>query len=95
MRLEIADAALDEAEQARDHYAGIQPELGADFLAEFRRSVDLILAYPTAWARTGHGARKRHMDQFPYSVVYRVDDQLIRIVAVMHQRQRPGYWRKR
>ena len=57
--------------------------------------MELIVSQPEAWAKAGNGARKRHMDQFPYSLIYRVDDSLIRIVAVMHQRQRPCYWRGR
>jgi len=46
--------------------------------------VELIVSHPEAWAKAGNGARKRHMDQFPYSLIYRVDDSLIRIGAVMH-----------
>jgi len=98
MRLDIAEAALDEAETARDHYAAIDAVLGERYAREFLRPVNLITSKPLAWARVGRGrrnARVRHMDRFPYSVIYLIEDDLIRIVAVMHQRQRPGYWRKR
>jgi hypothetical protein len=64
-------------------------------LKQFLRSVELIVSHTAAWAKAGNGARKRHMDQFPCSLIYRVDDDLIRIVVVMHQRQRPGHWRGR
>lgn len=98
MRLDIAQAALDEAETARDHYAAIHVSLGDRYASEFLRSVELITSQPLAWAKVGRGkrnARVRHMHRFPYSLIYLVEDDLIRIVAVMHQRQRPGYWRNR
>jgi plasmid stabilization system protein ParE len=29
---------------------------------------------------------------FPYSLVYRAEFDTVRIIAVAHQRRRPGYW---
>jgi hypothetical protein len=57
--------------------------------------VEQIVAHRAAWAKAGSGARKRYVNWFPCSLIYRIDDDLIRIVAVMHQRQRPGDWRSR
>ena len=98
MRLEIVEPALDEVAGAIDHYSAIGPQLGADFSVEFLRSLALIETQPQAWARAGQrskGARWRHMDRFPYSVIYRIESDCIRVLAVMHQRQRPGYWHGR
>ncbi|WP_438003790.1 hypothetical protein [Sorangium sp. So ce321] len=33
--------------------------------------------------------------RFPYSVLYRVRDDHIRILAIAHQNRRPFYWRGR
>ncbi len=95
MRLEIVDAALDEAEAARNHYAARQAELGQAFAGDLAHSIQWITAQPLAWAPVGKRARRRLLDRFPYAVIYRIEPDLIRIVAVMHQRQRPGYWRNR
>jgi hypothetical protein len=35
------------------------------------------------------------MRRFPFSVVYHVVDDLIRIVAIAHAKRKPGYWRTR
>ncbi|MFM9962480.1 MAG: type II toxin-antitoxin system RelE/ParE family toxin [Planctomycetaceae bacterium] len=32
---------------------------------------------------------------FPYHVVYRVDDDVLTVIAVAHHRRRPRYWRGR
>ncbi len=33
--------------------------------------------------------------RFPFSIVYCVVDDVIRIVAIAHAKLRPGYWRSR
>jgi hypothetical protein len=33
--------------------------------------------------------------RFPYSIVYKEAADKIMIVAIAHQRRRPGYWRRR
>jgi hypothetical protein len=33
--------------------------------------------------------------RFPFSVIYAHEEATIVIVAVAHQRRRPGYWRER
>jgi len=40
------------------------------------------------------GTRRYVLPDFPYSVIYFVEAAII-IVAVAHDRRRPGYWRER
>jgi hypothetical protein len=35
------------------------------------------------------------LTRFPYLVVYREDATRILVVAVAHEKRKPGYWRKR
>ena len=39
--------------------------------------------------------RSRAVDKFPYRVVYFVADELVIVLAVAHEKRRPGYWRDR
>ncbi|MGP0040576.1 MAG: type II toxin-antitoxin system RelE/ParE family toxin, partial [Rhodomicrobium sp.] len=39
--------------------------------------------------------RKCKLQDFPYTLVYRVRGQVISIFAVAHQSRKPGYWRGR
>lgn len=43
----------------------------------------------------GSGYRKLGLRPFPYTIIYRQENDTITIVAVMHQKRRPGYWRGR
>lgn len=39
--------------------------------------------------------RSRGVSGFPYRVVYLVRGELLTVVAVAHEKRRPGYWRDR
>jgi hypothetical protein len=48
------------------------------------------------WAKgTKRDARVLALHNFPYSLVYRIQGDEIRIVAVAHHSRRPGYWVER
>ena len=39
--------------------------------------------------------RRHFSDVFPYAVIYVDQPDRVPIIAVMHMKRRPGYWRKR
>jgi plasmid stabilization system protein ParE len=71
--------------------------LGAAFAAESRAAVDHVLEHPYSGAPGEAGTRRKLLQRFPYSLIYLMEgeDEHIFIVAVMHQRRKPGYWRDR
>jgi plasmid stabilization system protein ParE len=70
-------------------------ELAEDFVAEFERSVGLLQSHPELGAVWRGKFRRLPLRRFPYSIVYFLSGDLLRIVALAHQRRRPGYWRSR
>ncbi|MBI3775205.1 MAG: hypothetical protein HY273_06575 [Gammaproteobacteria bacterium] len=42
-----------------------------------------------------NGKRRYVMQRFPYSLIYTVSSEEIRILAVAHHSRRPGYWQGR
>jgi plasmid stabilization system protein ParE len=69
--------------------------LGESFLDEVERAVADVSESPERWPCFLLNSRRRLLDRFPYSLAYLVENERIYILAVMHQRSRPGYWRKR
>ena len=96
MRVEILDAALDEASDAAAYYGLEVPGLGDDFLAELDRAIIAIGEQPETWPRLGRVrqriVRRFLLSRFPYSVVYLLNDDQALVVAVAHGRRRPRYW---
>ena len=78
-----------------DHYVAVAPVLGEDFQNELERSRSVIARTPNTWPKYIHGTQRYLMKRFPYFVVFRVAVNRIEIIAIAHERQRPGYWADR
>lgn len=87
-----ADVEITEAAQ---YYEERLAGLGSNLLGEVERALDQILTNPEASQRIARRVRRKPLWQFPYSLIYAVYPDRIRIVACAHQKRRPFYWRKR
>lgn len=96
MRLIVIPPALAELQEAAAFYtASANEDLGLALVAEFERAAKLILENPKAGA-IFRGTRRRYLlRRFPYSLIYQLTAEEIRIIAVAHQHRRPGYWARR
>jgi len=84
-----------ELEEAALFYESRMAGLGKSFAAEVDRTIALVRQFPEAGSPVGPKRRRVLVARYPYSIVYRQDQNAIVIVAVAHQRRRPGYWRRR
>ena len=69
--------------------------LGRDLLGEVERVVALLCDLPDIGERLDHRRRRFSLQRFPFGIIYRVAGDELRILAIAHRRQRPGYWRSR
>ncbi len=65
------------------------------FLREMDRAILRISEAPERWPKYDSLTRRLLLTSFPFSVIYRVVEEDIEIIAVAHHRRRPGYWRDR
>lgn len=93
--VQILTQASEELEASIFYYESQQPGLGEAFLAEFKSAQERILEFPKAARLIRGDIRRRPIHRFPYSILYRVSNDEIVIVAVAHRRRRPGFWRVR
>ncbi len=91
----IHEAADAEINEAADFYNLESPGLGSVFIDEIHRAIESISQFPEAAPLVRGRVRKRPLIKFPYSLVYSVRPDEIRILAVAHQKRRPFYWRGR
>ena len=96
-RVEFGPEASAELEDAAQWYEERRPGLGLTFLA----AVDIAVESLARWPRSGApvpslpadlNARRVPVGRFPYYVAYIVTGDLIRVLAVAHERRRPVYW---
>jgi len=85
------DAETEMNEAAR-YYEERALGLGMSFLDAIEEAVDQVLANPEAYQLVGDDVRHKILRRFPYSVLYAIEPDRIRVMAVAHQKRRPGYW---
>lgn len=95
MKIEFNPQALQELKTATDYYANISPRLEQRLLDCVESAVDQIYCHPLAWQQVKFNIRRKLVDQFPYELIYTLEQDLILILAVMHQHQKPNYWSER
>ena len=93
MKLVIVPAALAELHDAAAFYTmKANAKLGLTFVAEFERAANLILANPLLGSEFRNNRRRYLLRRFPYSIIYQVTPEELRILAVAHHTRHPGYW---
>ena len=87
--------AEDELAESAVFYESRVRGLGKTFSSEVQRTINLVRNYPELGSSLGSKARRVLVRRFPYNVIYRHESGQIFILAVAHQRRRPGYWKER
>jgi toxin ParE1/3/4 len=78
--------------EAAEYFERQSPGLGAAFITQVERCVASILDHPESGPVLAGAVRRRLVPRFPYSVLYSVRRDHIRVLAVMHAKRRPMYW---
>ena len=87
--------AREEFRAAIDHYEGREAGLGYDFSPEVLTATHNNLTHPNAWPVMERDVRRCLVNRFPFSVLYSVEPTSVFVIAVMHHRRRPDYWKNR
>ncbi|MEK6372107.1 MAG: type II toxin-antitoxin system RelE/ParE family toxin [Acidobacteriota bacterium] len=95
MQPRFFEEASEELEEARRWYRERSEAAEAAFLEEIDHAIGVVITAPQRWPIHSAGMRRYVFPTFPYSLIYFVENEFIQIVAVAHEKRRPGYWRKR
>lgn len=93
MNLRFLPAAREEPNLAVLYLEGRLPGLGEELVDDVERTSSLLIEF----ARMGRPLDSLHrvipLQRFSFDLVCRIGLAEIIIVAIVHQRRRPGYWR--
>ncbi len=77
------------------YYEDCQKGLGQRFRLVVAAAMDKIVESPLRY-RTIHAPFRRYLVQkFPYAIIYSIEPDHIRIIAVAHTKRRPNFWGNR
>lgn len=84
-----------EVENAQAWYEERSLFAASAILREISTIVQRIRQAPDRYPSAEAGTRRVLLDRFPFTVYYRVKADTVTIVAIAHQKRRPGYWSSR
>jgi plasmid stabilization system protein ParE len=94
---DIRPDALADIETAGVRYEEQQPGLGADFSRAVRCAINTLPGNPLVYRIRERRRKVRWFlpPRFPYRIVYRVEGDLITVVAVIHAAHHDREWKQR
>jgi plasmid stabilization system protein ParE len=90
MNLKISELAVQELKDAILYYELQQKGLGTRFKKEVRESINRIRKNPITWPQERNEVRKYLLHNFPYKILYSIQDHVVIILAIAHQHRKPG-----
>ncbi len=85
-------AAEEEYEAALAWYLARSVRAADRFEAAVERAIEYVSTFPEASPLCDDRHRYYALRRYPYGLVYRVDGDRVRVIAITHNRQLPGFW---
>ncbi|AVH67470.1 type II toxin-antitoxin system RelE/ParE family toxin [Nostoc sp. 'Peltigera membranacea cyanobiont' N6] len=95
MKYVFHPTALSEYGEAVNFYAESRVELAQAFINAIEDTIFRIIQSPNRWAIVEENIRRCLTRNFPYGILYTIEEDYILILAVMHCSREPGYWKER
>ena len=95
MNFDFHPEAEEELNSAIDYYEDIQEHLGLEFANEVYKTIYRIIDFPYAWQPMTSKTRRCLTNRFPFGIIYKITEERIIIIAIMHLNKKPNYWKIR
>lgn len=95
MKYSFHEAAERELFTAIEYYEECRPGLGLRFSEEVYATIERICVNPFTWTKIDIKTSRCLTNKFPYGILYRIVENEIWIIAIMHLHRKPNYWRDR
>lgn len=95
MRTVLHPEADEEFAEGVRYYAEINSELGQRYYDEIDRLIREAASDPQRFCQFDPPARRHFSRWFPYALIYLEEPDHLWVVAVMHMKRQPGYWKPR
>lgn len=95
MRVRFRLEAAEDVESARAWYEEQRAGLGIDFVESLEKAIELIVQFPTAFPQIAATYRRALLHRFPYALYYRLDGDVVEVLACLHNARAPEAWRSR
>jgi toxin ParE1/3/4 len=87
--------AAEEYAEAAEYYAAVDPQIAGRFYTEIQQLIANVCRSPERYPMFASPIQRHFSTVFPYAIIFRDRGDDVLIIAVMHMKRRPGYWRHR
>ena len=91
-RLKFSGRAVREVGEAYEWYEAQSPGLGAEFEVAFELQLKRLEQVPLLYSEVFPDVRRTPLPRFPYGVLYAVRNDLVHVLAVIHNARNPKRW---
>ena len=95
LRVVFHPLAAREIERQLAYYGDRNLSAKESLKEEIKSAIDRIQSAPERYEHTVVGARRFLLKRFPMSLIYVVEPDRIRVLALAHAKRRSHYWRRR
>ena len=93
-RLKFSTRAVREIGEAQEWYELQSSGLGDEFIAAMELQLKRLEQAPLLYAEAIPNIRRALLPRFPYGLFYAVHDNLVHVLAVVHDVRNPNRWPK-
>jgi len=94
VRIQVLDEADEDLQDGRDFYERQEPGVGGYFAAALAADIDSLVLYAGIHPKE-FGFHRALSKRFPFGVYYLVEDEVVRVYAVLDLRRDPAWIRRR
>ena len=95
LRLELHPEATRELDDAATWYLTRSGVAAKGFALAVDVAIGKIRNDPDRFPRVDRRHRACNLENYPFQIIFRRNDERLFVVAVAHAKRRPGYWRSR
>jgi plasmid stabilization system protein ParE len=90
----ITDKAYDDIDKAMAFFESRQSGLSLEFAAQVSNAIEFICRNPDTFYKVRIGLHRYFLDQFPYFMIYTIEDNKVVIMSVIDARSNHKFYRK-
>jgi toxin ParE1/3/4 len=95
MEVVYASGVLEEVVESSNYYEEEVEGLGKAFLDKIESAIEDIKCNPLMYRIVTGDYRRHLLNRFPFAIVYRIENGKMYVLAVMHLKREPFYWKTR
>lgn len=95
INLQFHPEVYEDIKESYDWYENQILGLGDKFIEDLENGYVSIENFPNTWANFQYGFKRYILNKFPYSILYKQNNNIIYIIAIMHNSRKPNFWMNR